>query len=61
LNGLRRLTALTGLALLLAAGSAIGGSTVPSSEMPGVLKAVGYDQRIGEKVPLDAPSSWAIT
>jgi protein SCO1 len=23
--------------------------------MPGVLKAVGYDQRIGEKVPLDVP------
>ena len=55
MNGLRCLNALTWLALLLAAGSAFGDSTVPSSEMPGVLKAVGYDQRIGEKVPLDVP------
>jgi protein SCO1 len=55
LNGLRCLTVSTGLTLLLAAGTAFGGSTVPSSEMPGVLKAVGYDQRIGEKVPLDVP------
>jgi protein SCO1/2 len=58
LNGLRCLTASTGLALLLAGGVASAspnGSVVPSSEMPGVLKAVGYDQRIGEKVPLDVP------
>ena len=52
---LRRLTGLTWLALLLAASSAFGNSTVPSNEMPGVLKSVGYDQRIGEKVPLDVP------
>jgi len=57
LNGLRRLTASTGLALLLAGGSSAwaASSVVPSSEMPGVLKSVGYDQRIGEKVPLDVP------
>jgi protein SCO1/2 len=47
--------ALTCLALPLAAGPAFGNSTVPSNEMPGVLKSVGYDQRIGEKVPLDVP------
>jgi protein SCO1/2 len=61
LNGLRYLTASTGLALLLAgaasasAASVSSSSIVPSSEMPGVLKSVGYDQRIGEKVPLDVP------
>jgi len=58
LNGLRRLTALTWPALLLATGAAFASSTsstVPSTEMPGVLKAVGYDQRIGERVPLDVP------
>ena len=57
MNGLRRLTASTGLALLLAGGSSAwaASSVVPSSEMPGVLKSVGYDQRIGEKVPLDVP------
>lgn len=55
MNGLRCLTVLTWLALPLAAGPAFGNSTVPSNEMPGVLKAVGYDQRIGEKVPLDVP------
>jgi protein SCO1/2 len=57
LNDLRRLTASTGLALLLAGGNSAwaASSVVPSSEMPGVLKAVGYDQRIGEKVPLDVP------
>jgi protein SCO1/2 len=55
LNGLRGFTVLTWLALPLAAGPAFGNSTVPSNEMPGVLKSVGYDQRIGEKVPLDVP------
>ncbi len=57
MNGLRTLAASTGLALMLA-GAASGspnGSIVPSSEMPGVLKSVGYDQRIGEKVPLGVP------
>lgn len=43
-------------ALLLIAGVAhAASSVVPSSEMPGPLKAVGYDQRIGEKVPVDSP------
>lgn len=55
MNGLRGLTVLTWLALPLAAGPAFGNSTVPSNEMPGVLKSVGYDQRIGERVPLDVP------
>ncbi|HSS49709.1 MAG TPA: SCO family protein, partial [Thermoanaerobaculia bacterium] len=55
MNGLRCLTVLTWLALPLAAGPAFGNSTVPSNEMPGGLKSVGYDQRIGEKVPLDVP------
>jgi len=57
LNGLRGFAASAGLALMLA-GAASGspnGSVIPSSEMPGVLKSVGYDQRIGEKVPLDVP------
>ncbi|MEA2603611.1 MAG: hypothetical protein QOF89_4603 [Acidobacteriota bacterium] len=44
-------------ALLLMAGVAqAASSVVPSSEMPGPLKAVGYDQRIGEKIPVD--SAW---
>jgi protein SCO1/2 len=56
LNGLRFFAASTGLALLLTGGIASAASSVvPSSEMPGVLKSVGYDQRIGEKVPLDVP------
>jgi len=55
LSASRSLIVLLGLALLLAAGSAFGNSVVPSQEMPGVLKAVGYDQRIGEKVPVDVP------
>ncbi len=42
-------------ALLLAAGVAqAASSVVPSTEMPGPLKAVGYDQRIGERVPVDS-------
>jgi protein SCO1/2 len=57
LNGLRCLTVLTWLTLPLAAGAATvnSDSIVPASEMPGVLKAVGYDQRIGEMLPLDVP------
>ncbi len=54
MNVLRCFSALAWL--LLTAGSAFGGSVVPSTEMPGPLKAVGYDQRIGEKVPVG--SSW---
>lgn len=42
-------------ALLLTAGVAqAASSVVPSTEMPGTLKAVGYDQRIGERVPVDS-------
>ncbi|MFY9821143.1 MAG: SCO family protein [Thermoanaerobaculia bacterium] len=55
MSRLRCLSALTGLALLLAGAAWAADSTVPSSEMPGVLKSVGYDQRIGERVPLDVP------
>jgi protein SCO1/2 len=47
---------IAGLMAFLSAGVAhAASSVVPSSEMPGPLKAVGYDQRIGEKVPLDSP------
>lgn len=41
------------LAALLIAQAAAAESTVPSSAMPEPLKSVGYDQRLGEKVPLD--------
>lgn len=54
MSRLRCLTVLTGLLLTSGVASAAS-SVVPSSEMPGVLKSVGYDQRIGEKVPLDVP------
>lgn len=43
----------TTLAALLIAQAAAADSTVPSSSMPEPLKAVGYDQRLGEQVPLD--------
>lgn len=45
------------LALLaLVAGAArAADSTVPSTAMPGPLKQVGYDQRIGHRVPTDLP------
>lgn len=33
--------------------SGTGSSVVPTTEMPGPLRAVGYDQRIGEQVSLD--------
>jgi protein SCO1/2 len=32
-----------------------GSSVVPTNEMPGPLRQVGYDQRLGEQVPLDLP------
>jgi protein SCO1/2 len=37
--------------------SAAGGesSVIPTNEMPGPLRQVGYDQRLGEPVPLDLP------
>jgi protein SCO1 len=41
------------LAALLIAQAVAADSTVPSSSMPQPLKAVGYDQRLGEQVPLD--------
>lgn len=48
---------LTLSALLLAAGVAHArpSSVVPDNIMPGPLKAVHYDQRLGEQVPLDLP------
>jgi protein SCO1/2 len=62
---LRPISMLTLSALLLASAtagafpsrSAAGGgsSVVPANEMPGPLRQVGYDQRLGEQVPLDLP------
>jgi protein SCO1/2 len=56
---LSRRTAIPGLtltALLLAAGAARADSgIVPASSMPGPLKSVRYDQRLGGQVPLDLP------
>jgi protein SCO1/2 len=56
---LSRRTAIPGLtltALLLAAGAARADSgIVPASSMPGPLKSVRYDQRLGAQVPLDLP------
>jgi protein SCO1/2 len=48
---------LTLSALLLAAGAAHArpSSVVPDNVMPGPLKEVHYDQRLGEQVPLDLP------
>lgn len=42
-------------AALLIARVAAADSTVPGNEMPGPLKEVGYDQRLGEQLPLDLP------
>lgn len=39
--------------LLLAAGAAQADSVVPGNTMPGPLKEVRYDQRLGGQVPLD--------
>lgn len=41
------------LALLLLAGPARADSVMPANSMPGPLKEVRYDQRLGEQVPLD--------
>jgi protein SCO1 len=54
---LNRPIGLTLSALLLAAGAAHArpSSIVPDNVMPGPLKAVHYEQRLGEQVPLDLP------
>jgi protein SCO1/2 len=54
---LNRLIGLTLSALLLATGAAHArpSSVVPDNAMPGPLKAVRYDQHLGEQVPLDLP------
>jgi protein SCO1/2 len=41
--------------LLVAQVAAAADSTVPAREMPGPLQEVGYDQRLGEQLPLDLP------
>jgi protein SCO1/2 len=56
----RSISGITLPALLLAVLSASGGSAradsvVPGNTMPGPLKEVRYDQRLGEQVPLDLP------
>ena len=52
----RPIPGLTLTALLLTAGAAhADSSVVPANSMPGPLKAVRYDQRLGEQVPLDLP------
>ncbi len=54
---MKRPIGLTLSALLLAAGAAHArpSSIVPDNVMPGPLKAVHYEQRLGEQVPLDLP------
>jgi protein SCO1/2 len=63
-KGSKTLHAIPGLtlsALLLAAGGLTAApagaesSIVPGNTMPGPLKSVRYDQRLGEQVPLDLP------
>jgi protein SCO1/2 len=41
--------------LLTAAAASATSSIVPANTMPGPLKEVRYDQRLGERVPLDLP------
>jgi protein SCO1/2 len=53
LKRLRRTFRLVVPVLLLASGP-VAAASVPSAEMPGPLKSVGYDQRIGQRLPLDA-------
>lgn len=45
----------TTLAALLVATVAAADTTVPADKMPGPLQEVGYDQRLGEPLPLDLP------
>jgi protein SCO1/2 len=61
---LRPIPALTLSAVLLASTAAAlpsrsaagdSSSVVPANEMPGPLRQVGYDQRLGAQVPLDLP------
>lgn len=53
---IRPIPGLTLTALLLTAGAAhADSSVVPTNTMPGPLKAVRYDQRLGEQVPLELP------
>jgi protein SCO1/2 len=65
---LRAFVSITFLALLLAtlpsapaaafpsrSPSGEASSVVPANEMPGPLRQVGYDQRLGNQVPLDLP------
>lgn len=47
------LTATAALALLLPAAAGATGGVVPASELPGPLQKVGFEQRLGEPVPLD--------
>lgn len=51
----RSISGLTLSALLLATAAAHADSVVPGNTMPGPLKEVRYDQRLGEQVPLDLP------
>lgn len=51
----RSISGITLSALLLAAGSTQASSVVPGNTMPGPLKEVRYDQRLGEQVPLELP------
>jgi protein SCO1/2 len=54
--GLTLSASLLAAGALLASGAAGAESTVvPGNTMPGPLKAVHYDQRLGEQVPLDLP------
>lgn len=60
-RSIRRISFATSLVAALVAGSATAAPPmaprqggVPASEMPGPLKQVGYDQRLGERVPGEA-------
>ena len=53
MNGLILRTTLA--VLFVAQVAAAADSTVPADKMPGPLQEVGYDQRLGEQLPLDLP------